>query len=60
MIVEKIHEQPDGTDRMKYLYDHLVVPCIRMIEQGENEAARTLYRTVVLELRDQYEKGSEG
>jgi len=60
MIVEKIHEQPDGADRMKYLYDHLVVPCVRMIEQGENEAARTLYRTVVLELRDQYEKGSEG
>lgn len=53
-IVEKIDESEDAPGVWKKLYDELVVPCVRLIEAGENEGARRLYKTYTLGLKLRY------
>ncbi len=53
-IAARIKAQPDAMDVFSRLYDELVVPCVRLIDAGEMEAAHTLYRQHVLTLKAEH------
>lgn len=58
-ILTAIHQEENCGEILDELYEELVVPCVRLIEREKYEAARMLYRTKALALRDKYAKGSK-
>lgn len=56
-IVAAIHASPDRPAILEKLYDELVLPCVRLIEAGDNEAAHALYRKTVETLKKVYQEG---
>ena len=50
-IVENIKKNPNAEEIFDGIYTDLVVPCVVLIEAGENEAAYQKYRSYVLELK---------
>lgn len=53
-IVEAIDKREDCLEIYEALYRNLVLPCVEMIQAGENEAALTLYRSTVLDYEGRY------
>lgn len=58
VIVDAIHAHPDCSKILDSLYEELVAPCVKMIEEADYEGAHALYREKVLELTKIYLKGS--
>lgn len=53
-IVEKIKARPDALALFERIYAELVIPCVRLIDAGDMEAAHALYRGYVLTLEKEY------
>jgi hypothetical protein len=53
-IVDAINSQPGTHDVWNKLYEELVEPCIRLINQNEHEEAYKLYKTITLNLEKTY------
>ena len=53
-IVEKIKEGADASLVFEKIYNELVLPCVKMIEQTHKEDAHVLYRSYVTKLEQQY------
>lgn len=53
-IVAQIKAQPDALAVFERIYTELVLPCVALIEAGDNEAAHARYRDYVLQLEKQY------
>lgn len=53
-IVEKIRQLPNAMDVFNQIYDELVTPCVKLIEEGKNKEAHEAYRNYVLKLRTEY------
>ena len=53
-IVTAIKARQDAAAVFEAIYTDMIVPCIKMIEQGNNEDAHTLYRNMVKQLQAQY------
>ena len=53
-IVEKIKALPDAVSIFENIYNQLVLPCVELIDRGENELAHSKYRDYVNMLRAQY------
>lgn len=53
-IVEKIKALPDALQIFEKIYNELVAPCVKLIENGENEAAYEYYKDYVVLLQTQY------
>ncbi|MBQ2954073.1 MAG: hypothetical protein IJE07_11095 [Clostridia bacterium] len=53
-IVEQIKAQPDAMAIFEQIYTDLVLPCVALIEKGENEACRAMYQAYVEMLQQQY------
>ena len=54
MIVERIHELPNANDVLERIYTELVLPCVELIQKGDNEAAHIKYRNYVKQLQIEY------
>lgn len=54
MIVEKIKGQENSIDILNAIYHELILPCVRLIEEGQNEQAYKMYRDHVLMLEKIY------
>lgn len=55
-IVEKINAMPDRMQIYEDIYNDLVLPCVELIEKGENKDAYIKYRQYVLMLKERYLK----
>ena len=53
-IVAKIKAMPNALEVFEGIYDELVLPCVRMIEQAHKEDAHVLYRSYVTRMEQQY------
>lgn len=53
-IVSNIRKLPDSLKIIEKIYEELVLPCVKMINEGRNEDAHTLYRAYTLLLKEQY------
>lgn len=53
-IVDAINFMPDAGNIWETIYETLVIPCVRFIEQGKNENAHILYKSVLLALKAEY------
>lgn len=53
-IVKHINKQKDSQKIYEDIWDTYLVPCLNMIENGENEACMELYITMVREMQKQY------
>ncbi len=53
-IVKHISARGDASQIYRGIWDSYLEPCIRMIENGENEACCDLYRTMVEDLKTRY------
>lgn len=53
-IVEKIYASKNRMALLNELYDRLVIPCVELIEAGDNEAAWELYRKITNGLREKF------
>ena len=53
-IVEKIRQSENANAVFEKIYNELVMPCVRLIENARNEEAYDLYRSYVLKLEKQY------
>jgi len=53
-IVSCIKQRADAMAIFALIYENLIVPCVEMIECGENEKAHKLYRDTVEQLKLQY------
>lgn len=53
-IVSAIKNRTDAISVFNSIYDKLVLPCVEMIERGENDGAHELYKKTVLQLKTQY------
>lgn len=53
-IVEKINALPNAKEIWGELYENLVLPCVKLIQKGELEETRKVYRACSLELSQQY------
>lgn len=53
-IVELIKAAPDANHVLETIYEELVLPCVRMIENQDYVGAHALYRTYVLKLKTDY------
>lgn len=49
-IVEKINARTDAKDIWNGLYEKLVIPCVKFIEEGEMEKAHAMYRDGTVKL----------
>ena len=56
-IVERIKASEDSTAVFERIYDELVTPCIRMIEDANSSGAHKHYRDYVAKLEKQYITG---
>ena len=54
VIVDKIHSLPDAIEIFDKIYTELVLPCVELIQCGNNESAYLKYRDYVQLLRGQY------
>lgn len=55
-IVEKINALPERMQIYEDIYNDLVLPCVALIEKGDNESAYVKYRQYVLILKERYIK----
>ena len=46
--------QENSIDILNAIYHELILPCVRLIEEGQNEQAYKMYRDHVLMLENQY------
>lgn len=53
-IVEKIKASHNCTAVFDRIYEELVLPCVKMIDTGDNEGALELYRGYTLQLKAEY------
>ena len=53
-IVEKIHSLPNAKEVFDRIYRELVLPCVELIQCGNNEAAYIKYKNYVRFLQAQY------
>lgn len=53
-IVESIDKREDRLEIWDRIYRELVIPCVEMIEKGENQQALALYQKTTLHLSDTY------
>ena len=53
-IVSAIDALPEANEIWKNVYNDLVLPCIKLIEDGNNEEAYTVYRDYTFNLADKY------
>ncbi len=53
-IVSAIKRREDATSIFNAIYEKLVMPCVEMIEHGENERAHQLYRNTIRQLQAQF------
>ena len=53
-IVEKIKAGAEALSVFERIYQELVLPCVALIEQGQNEACRARYQAYVEMLEKQY------
>ena len=53
-IVAKIRALPNATEVFNSIYNELVLPCVKLIHAGNNEAAYKKYRDYVKTLQEQY------
>ena len=53
-IVEAIDKREDRQEIWQGVYNNLVIPCVEMIEKGENHKALALYQQTTLQLADTY------
>lgn len=53
-IVEKIKAGEDAMSVFERIYTELVLPCVALIEKGENEACRARYQAYVEMLEKEY------
>ena len=58
-IVAAIHARPDCKQILDSLYNELVLPCVKMIEEGAYENTYALYREMVIHLKENYLKGDD-
>ena len=54
VIVERIKASKESAKVFDQIYDELVAPCVKMIEECNLSGARVLYRSKVQELQAQY------
>lgn len=52
-ILERIYEHNESERILTFLYEHLVLPAVKMILKGEDEQALTLYRNWVAKLMNE-------
>lgn len=53
-IVKRVNKQKEHETIYWELYDTYISPCVRLIEEGENEACREKYQEMVERLRAEY------
>ena len=53
-IVKKINQRSDADSIWHRIYEELVLPCVKMIESGENEEARSKYTNYTRQLKAAY------
>ncbi len=53
-IVKHIDERPDRSEIYHTTWDRYILPCIRLIEAGDNAQCEQLYEQMVLDLKDKY------
>ena len=53
-IVRGINARPDAESVWSELYERLVLPCVTLIRNGENEAAYRLYKETTLGLKTKF------
>lgn len=53
-IVKRINRKPDSHEIYYDIWKTYLMPCIRFIEKGENEACRQLYTDMVYDLQNKY------
>ena len=53
-IVGKIRQLPNAVEVFNRIYDELVIPCVKLIEAGNNQEAHEAYRNYVQKLRSEY------
>ena len=58
-IVAQINAQADSKGAYSKLYDELVLPCVKYIKNGQEDAAISLYTKIVRELQLQYNNDDE-
>ena len=56
-ILTAIRQKEDCGKILDELYEMLIVPCARLIEKRQHEAARKLYRETVMKLKEEYMDG---
>ena len=54
VIVDKIHSLANANEIFDKIYSELVLPCVELIQRGDNDAAYLKYRDYVKVLREQY------
>ena len=54
VIVSHIKEQPNALAVFDRIYTELVLPCVKLIDAGENEGAHQLYREFTMALKALY------
>lgn len=54
VIVDKIHSLANANEIFDKIYSELVLPCVELIQRGDNDAAYLKYRDYVKLLREQY------
>lgn len=53
-IVAKIHTLPNAQEIFDQIYTELILPCVELIQNGDNEAAHAKYRNYVKLLQAEY------
>lgn len=53
-IVANINKLPDSKAIWEKMYEDLVIPCIKLIDEGKNEETYILYKNTVAELLEKY------
>lgn len=54
LIIEQIEKHGEGSVVFKSLYDNVIVPCVKHIQNGENELAHEKYKDMVHELDNKF------
>lgn len=54
VIVEKIRRSGDAMAVFETIYNELILPCVKLIEDARNEEAYALYKGYVLKLEKEY------
>jgi hypothetical protein len=53
-IVSAINELTDRKEIYNRIYETMVLPCVKLIEEGKNEETMQLYRKITEELESEY------